>query len=160
MSLGYEKSAPRLTPSRTSHRMPVYQRRSHKLVSVCLRLAGVWQHISVTGLVTRPGWDSKPRHPGDDTEIESVDLLGVNELYGSQYWSLAQLTSLLRSYEVGAGRRGCCTLLYRRPVLYMAEFAVAVLAVPRHCPLMCHRPVTARLAERPTFDRQGVGCPA
>jgi len=31
---------------------------------------------------------------------------------------------------------------------------------PRDCHLMCHRPVTARLAERPTFDRQGVGCPA
>src|SRR6266516_8087626 len=28
------------------------------------------------------------------------DLLGVNELYESQYWSLVQLTGLLRSYEV------------------------------------------------------------
>ena len=43
-----------------------------------------------------------------------ADHLGVNESHGSQYWSLVQLTGLLRSYEVGAGRRGCCTcLLYR-----------------------------------------------
>ena len=41
------------------------------------------------------------------------DHLGVNEWHGSQYWSLVQLTGLLRSHEVGAGRRGCCTdLLY------------------------------------------------
>lgn len=44
-----------------------------------------------------------------------ADRLGVNELRGSPYWSLVQLTDLLRSYDVGAGRRGCCTyLLYCR----------------------------------------------
>jgi hypothetical protein len=41
------------------------------------------------------------------------DHLGVNELHGSRYWSLVQLTGLLRSYEVSAGQSGCCThLLY------------------------------------------------
>jgi hypothetical protein len=46
--------------------------------------------------------------------LESERMIeGVNELQGSQYWSLVQFTGLLRSYEVGAGRRGCCTsLLY------------------------------------------------
>ena len=40
----------------------------------------------------------------------------MNEWHGRQYWSLAQLTGLLWSYEVGAGRRGCCIyLLYRSP---------------------------------------------
>ena len=43
------------------------------------------------------------------------DLLGVNELHGSQYWSLAQLTGLLRSYEVGARRTGCCPYLLYDP---------------------------------------------
>ena len=43
------------------------------------------------------------------------DLLGVNEWHGGRYWSLVQLTGLLRSYQIGAGRRGCCTyLLYLR----------------------------------------------
>ena len=42
------------------------------------------------------------------------DHLGVNEWQGSQYWWLMQLTGLLRSYEVGAGRRGCCTYLLLR----------------------------------------------
>jgi hypothetical protein len=46
------------------------------------------------------------------------DLLGVNEWHERQYWSLMQLTALLRSYEVSAGRRGCCNyVLYCRPAL-------------------------------------------
>jgi hypothetical protein len=45
------------------------------------------------------------------------DLLGVNEWQESLYRSLVQFRGLLRSYEVGAGWRGCCTyLLYRCPL--------------------------------------------
>jgi hypothetical protein len=48
----------------------------------------------------------------------AVDLLGVNELHGGRYSSLVQLTGLFRSYEVGAGRGGCCIyLLYCRPAV-------------------------------------------
>ena len=47
-------------------------------------------------------------------EIETSDLLGVNELRSGRCWSLVQVVSLRRSHEVGAGRRGCCTyLLYQ-----------------------------------------------
>jgi hypothetical protein len=61
-----------------------------------------------------------PRLPdlqdGDSGDLGG-DLLGVNEWHGSQYWSLVQLMGLVRSYEVSAGRRGCCTyLLYLYPV--------------------------------------------
>jgi hypothetical protein len=49
--------------------------------------------------------------PGGRYRDRTSDLLGVNEWHGSQYRSLTQLTGLLRSYEVGAGRRGCCTYL-------------------------------------------------
>ena len=54
------------------------------------------------------------------------DHLGVNELHGGQYWSLVQLTGLSRSYEVGAGRRGCCTyLLYCCRVLTFKRQSLA-----------------------------------
>jgi hypothetical protein len=54
------------------------------------------------------------------------DLLGVNELRGSQYWPLVQLTGLLRSHEVGAGQRGCCTyLLYRSSALLNNDIKTA-----------------------------------
>lgn len=47
-----------------------------------------------------------------------ADQLSVNELHRGRYRSLVQLTGLLRSYEVGARRRGCCTyLLYCCPAL-------------------------------------------
>src|SRR5215471_7476550 len=39
------------------------------------------------------------------------DLLGVNEWQEGQSRSLVQVVGLSRSAEVGAGRRGCCTLL-------------------------------------------------
>ena len=39
--------------------------------------------------------------------------------FAERNWSLVQLTGLLRSHEVGARRRGCCThLLYRCPALF------------------------------------------
>jgi len=95
----------------------------------------VWDNLNVhisdsmTGLVAARDWLTACRLPPYAHELNPVepvwkaatvtgrtgrmasDLLGVNELHGSQYWSLAQLTDLLRSYEVGAGRRGCCTYL-------------------------------------------------
>jgi hypothetical protein len=46
------------------------------------------------------------------------DHLGVNEWHWGRCWSLVQLRRLLRSYEVGTSRRGCCTHLlyfYGRP---------------------------------------------
>ncbi len=55
-----------------------------------------------------------------------ICLLGVNELRGSQYWPLVQLTGLLRLCEVGAGRRGCCTyLLYRSSALLNNDIKTA-----------------------------------
>jgi hypothetical protein len=50
---------------------------------------------------------------------EAYGLLGVNEWHGSRYWSLVQVAGLCRSYEVDAGRRGCCIyLLYRLVLLH------------------------------------------
>jgi len=40
--------------------------------------------------------------PEPDGNEAPYDLLGVNEAHTGPYWSLVQLTSLLRSYEVGA----------------------------------------------------------
>ena len=45
----------------------------------------------------------------------SSDHLGVNEWHAGLCRSLVQLTGLLRSYEVGAGRIGCCTYLLYCP---------------------------------------------
>jgi hypothetical protein len=74
--LGYEKSAPCLTLSRTSCHMSVYQRRSRKTVSLRLGLAGVWQPISVTGLVTESGLEPNSRvSPKMDDADEGYSLI-------------------------------------------------------------------------------------
>ncbi len=57
------------------------------------------------------------------------DHLGVNEWHGGRYWSLVQLTGLSWSYEVGAGRRGCCTY-------------------PLYCCRRLHRPAARTETER------------
>ena len=63
-------------------------------------------------------WSQPAAELGGRYWDRTSDLLGVNELHGGRCWSLVQLTGLLRSYEVGTGRRGCCTyLLYCRPAL-------------------------------------------
>jgi hypothetical protein len=53
------------------------------------------------------------------------DLLGVNEWQRGRCWSLAQVVSLRRSHEVGAGRRGCCTCLLYRAAAYTVILGVA-----------------------------------
>ena len=58
-------------------------------------------------------------------------------MHGSQYWSLVQFTGLSRSYEVGAGRRGCCTYL-----LYCIPYRTAP-------PLRRHHPSPAEFAAAP-----------
>lgn len=60
----------------------------------------------------------------------SLDPLGVNELQGGQCWSLMQVESLHGSYEVGAGRRGCCTSL-----LYWADSSCSLsISIPSRWP--------------------------
>ena len=67
-----------------------------------------WPSAVASGTVKRSSY------AGSNSTYIPADLLGVNELHGGRYWSLAQLTVLLWSHEVGAERRGCCTfLLYR-----------------------------------------------
>jgi len=67
-------------------------------------------HPDDRGVATASAWRGRASSPfGWLAAKMAGDLLGVNEWHGSQYWSLVQLTSLPRSYEVSAGRRGCCT---------------------------------------------------
>jgi hypothetical protein len=44
-----------------------------------------------------------------DPGIEPSDPLGVNEWRGGLWGSFAQLKEPCKSYQVGAGRIGCCT---------------------------------------------------
>jgi hypothetical protein len=60
---------------------------------------------------TGPRRQEPTRRPAHIPTKSPRDLLSVNELHRSRYWSLVQVAGLCRSYEVSAGRRGCCTYL-------------------------------------------------
>ena len=54
------------------------------------------------------------------------DHLGVNEWHAGRCRLLVQLTGLLRSHEIDAGRRGCCTYpLYRSSAHLSFDIKVA-----------------------------------
>lgn len=61
---------------------------------------------------------------------DNADHLGVNEWHGGRYRSLVQLVSLCRSYEVNAGRQGCCSSLLYRLGYTMPGHAIPGRAAP------------------------------
>ena len=123
----------------------VKPQRVHQLIIECkefpeaayeLRAGKLWLRAAIEAFASRKRRAGRPRKatvaatplpvcvviPGFRTGARrrrwAGDHLGVNELHTGRSGSLVQLTGLLQSYEVGAGRRGCCTnLLYCRPAL-------------------------------------------
>lgn len=73
-------------------------------------LARICWHVSESGYGHYPAATTRAwTHTGGPHS--SSDHLGVNEWHAGLCRSLVQLTGLLRSHEVGAGRIGCCTYL-------------------------------------------------
>ena len=73
-----------------------------------------------------------------------LDPLHAIDRQGGRWRSLAQIASCGRSYKIGVGRRGCCTLLLHGCLMALLKIATPGMIIfvsvsmfdhkPEHCP--------------------------